>query len=74
MTCFFKGYVGVQAQGAAEGIKARAEIRRGSRHTDGHTFHIFSPVCGMNCSLAQQWSAKREPPLEGGAPRSESKI
>ena len=48
----FKGHIGVEVQGAAEGIKAGAQIGGGGGHTDGYSFHRFSPVSEINCSLS----------------------
>ena len=41
---FFKGDVGVQAQGAAEGVKPGAEVCGGGGNADGNSFHAASPV------------------------------
>ena len=40
---FLEGYIGVQVEGAAEGVKARAQIGGGGGDADGNTIHGASP-------------------------------
>jgi hypothetical protein len=62
-----EGYVGVQAQGAAEGIKARAQICRGGRNADGYSIHFLSFLtapahrCSWLLSLSHRCAAPSSP-------------
>ena len=38
---FFKGYIGVQAQGTAKSVKSRAQVCGSCRDTNGYSFHNF---------------------------------